>query len=144
MRGFHTGNVATGRWQDPQTRAPATSPAIIPLVVQNTAEGRAWSAPTELSDRLDLDDAAREALGPYLPRFRFLLDDIAALDPAALRERDLTPAAGVLLVLQRIAPENPALGHDMRDWLDDLRALEIRPGSPRRLPDPAELPHHGQ
>lgn len=83
-----------------------TLPAIIPLVVHNTAEGRAWSAPTEFSDLLDLDDYAREALGPYLPRFRFMLDDVAALAPAALRERDLTPAARVLLVLQRIAPKN--------------------------------------
>ncbi|MFI1464737.1 Rpn family recombination-promoting nuclease/putative transposase [Nocardia carnea] len=104
-----------------------TLPAIIPLVVHNTAKGRAWSAPTELADLFDLDDDTRQAMGPYLPRFRFLLDDVAVLDPAALRARDLTPAARVLLVLQRIAPKNPALGRDMLDWLEDLRALESGP-----------------
>ncbi|MEU4314978.1 Rpn family recombination-promoting nuclease/putative transposase [Nocardia sp. NPDC024068] len=112
-----------------RARKTTTLPAIIPLVVHNTAEGSPWSPshPTELADLIDLDPAAREALGPHLPRLRFLLDDVAALDPRTLRDRDLTPATRVLLVLQRIAPKNTALGHDMLDWLEDLRALESGP-----------------
>ncbi|MGV9638420.1 Rpn family recombination-promoting nuclease/putative transposase [Nocardia rhamnosiphila] len=120
-----------------------TLPAIIPLVVHNTADGTRWSPahPTELADLLDLDSAARAALGPHLPRLKFLLDDIAVLDLAALRERDLTPEARVLLILQRIAPRNGRLGHDMLDWLEDLRALDTGPGPTRRLPDRSDLHH---
>ncbi|MGW0183686.1 Rpn family recombination-promoting nuclease/putative transposase, partial [Nocardia sp. NPDC003345] len=108
---------------------PAGLPAIIPLVVHNTADGTRWSPahPTELADLIDLDPTARAALGPHLPRLRFLLDDIAALDLDTLHERDLTPATKVLLVLQKIAPHNSRLGHDMLDWLEDLRALETGP-----------------
>ncbi|MGW0182058.1 Rpn family recombination-promoting nuclease/putative transposase [Nocardia sp. NPDC003345] len=109
------------------TAKAATLPAIIPVVVHNTGHGRPWADPTELADLLDLDPAARAALDPYLPQLRFLLDDISATDLTALRERDLTPATRVLLVLQKIAPHNKGLGRDMLDWLEDLRALESGP-----------------
>lgn len=109
------------------TPKATTLPAIIPLAVHNTAHGRPWTDPTELADLIDLDPATREALGPYLPRLRFLLDDIAATDLTVLRDRDLTPAAKVLLVPQKIAPHNRELGRDMLDRLEDLRALESGP-----------------
>ncbi|MEV0028618.1 Rpn family recombination-promoting nuclease/putative transposase [Nocardia sp. NPDC050793] len=74
--------------EHPDTR---TLPAVVPLVVHSNHTGRRWTAPTELAELIDLDPPAREALGPHLPRFRFLLDDVAALDLPALRARDLTP-----------------------------------------------------
>lgn len=120
-------HLAENRRDHDGAAAVTALPAIIPLVVHNTAAGTAWSAPTELSDLIDVDAATRDALGPCLPRLRFVLDDVAVLNPAALRERDLTSAARVLLVMQRIAPKNAALGRDMLDWLDDLRDLESGP-----------------
>lgn len=98
-------------------------PAIIPLVVHNSPRGRRWSAPTELAELLDVDPDTRTALGPYLPRLRFLLDDVTKIDLDALRRRELTSAARVLLVLQKIATGNTGLDRAMLDWLDDLRAL---------------------
>lgn len=98
-------------------------PPVIPLVV-HSGEPRAWAAPTDLSELIDLDSVADEELRRYLPRFEFLLDDVAALDLAALRARELTPETRVMLMLHKIAPGNTNLGHDMLILVDDLRILE--------------------
>ncbi|MGV9639384.1 Rpn family recombination-promoting nuclease/putative transposase [Nocardia rhamnosiphila] len=110
-----------------------TLPAVIPLVVHSNRHGRSWRAPTELAELIDLDPAGREALEPYLPRLRFLLDDVAALDLAGLLARDLTPATRVMLALHKIAPQNAELGSDMLDLLDDLWALASGPGGTTEL-----------
>lgn len=104
-----------------------TLPAVIPLVVHSNSTGHPWNAPTEISDPIDVDPATREILRPHLPRLRFLLDDIAAIDLAALRARDLTPATRVMLALHKIAPRNTDLGSDMLELVDDLRALSAGP-----------------
>ncbi|MFI1463054.1 Rpn family recombination-promoting nuclease/putative transposase [Nocardia carnea] len=98
-------------------------PPIIPLVVHNSPRGRRWTAPTELAELIDVDPDTRTALGPYLPSLRFLLDDVSTIDLDALRRRELTSAARLLLVLQKIATGNTGLDRAMLDWLDDLRAL---------------------
>ncbi|WP_435591509.1 Rpn family recombination-promoting nuclease/putative transposase [Nocardia sp. bgisy118] len=106
--------------QHPDAR---TLPAVVPLVVHSNHTGRPWNAPTELTELIDLDPTTQQALGPYLPRFRFLLDDIAALDLPALRARDLTPATRVMLALHKIAPGNTRLGVDLLALTEDLRAI---------------------
>ncbi|MPY98249.1 MAG: hypothetical protein GEU97_09660 [Actinophytocola sp.] len=60
---------------------------------------------------------------PYLPRFRFLLDDLACVDEQALRARPLTPQARVTLLLLKIAAGNPRIADELRKWVDDLRAI---------------------
>ncbi|MCX0272402.1 Rpn family recombination-promoting nuclease/putative transposase [Nocardia zapadnayensis] len=112
------------RDQHPKAR---TLPAVIPLVVHSNSTGHPWTAPTEISDLIDLDPATREVLRPHLPRLRFLLDDIAAIGLSALRARDLTPATRVMLALHKIAPRNTDLGSDMLKLVDDLRALSAGP-----------------
>ena len=136
---------------EPEPRARML-PAIIPLVVYNTATGRAWSAPVQLTDLIDLDADAQTALAPFVPTFRFLLDDVSRLGLSGLRERDLAPAARLVLMLQQIVPGNADVVDDMMKWLaDDLHALEAGPNASRKLqivisyvtkvadPDPAEL-----
>ncbi|WP_024802588.1 Rpn family recombination-promoting nuclease/putative transposase [Nocardia sp. BMG51109] len=137
---------------EPVPPPPRMLPAIIPLVVHNTATGRAWSAPLQFTDLIDLDAAAKTAIAPYMPQFRFLLDDVSRLGLEALRERDLTPAARTVLVLQQIVPGNDQVVEDILKWLaDDLRALEAGPNAARKLqivisyvmkvgdPDPGKL-----
>ncbi|TLF93572.1 Rpn family recombination-promoting nuclease/putative transposase [Nocardia cyriacigeorgica] len=98
-------------------------PPVIPLVV-HSGEPRSWAAPTDLAELIDLDPGAADDLRRYLPRFQFLLDDVAALDIEALRARELTPETRVMLILHKIAPGNTNLGHDMLILVDDLRILE--------------------
>jgi hypothetical protein len=101
-------------------------PAVIPLVVHHNR--RPWSGSTQLLDLVDLDPPVIDAVGEYLPRFRFLLDDLARLDEHALRARPVTPPVRITLLLLNIASGNPALARDLLDWIDDLHAILNRPG----------------
>ena len=98
-------------------------PVVIPLVVHSNHSGRRWNAPTEVAELVHLEPSIREALQPYLPRLRFLLDDVAALDLPALLARDLTPATRVMLTLHKIAPRETGVGADIISLIDDLHAL---------------------
>jgi predicted transposase YdaD len=101
-------------------------PPVIPLVVHHNR--RAWDAPTQLADLLDLDPDTAEAAGEYLPRLQFLLDDLAVIDEAALRARPVTPPVRLTLLLLKIAAGNAGLAEDLRRWSDDLQAVLQRPG----------------
>jgi putative YhgA-like transposase len=96
-------------------------PAVLPLVVHH--DERAWTAPVEVADLVDLDPGAAGALRDHVPRFRFLLDDLVRVDPAALRERPLTSTARLTLLLLKIGPGNPELAKELASWTDELRAV---------------------
>ncbi|MBL7517027.1 Rpn family recombination-promoting nuclease/putative transposase, partial [Frankia sp. CNm7] len=96
-------------------------PAVIPLVVHH--HRRPWAAPTRLEDLVDLDGQAAEAVWEYLPRFGYLLDDLAVVDGPVLRARPLTPAVRLTLLLLKIAPGNRALAGDLHGWDEDMRAV---------------------
>lgn len=65
-------------------------PVVIPLVVHHNR--RPWTGSTQVLDLLDLDPALTDGLQEYLPRFRFVLDDLTAVDEQALRARPVTSA----------------------------------------------------
>lgn len=79
--------------------------------------------PATITARLNLTTSST----PTSPQFSFLLDDVAALDLAALRARDLTPATRVMLVLHKIAPGSSQLGDDMLELIEDLQAMKADP-----------------
>ncbi|MGY0503002.1 Rpn family recombination-promoting nuclease/putative transposase [Nocardia sp. FBN12] len=112
---------------------PQVLPVVVPLVVHSTHTGLRWTAPTQLGDLIDLDGSARGLLDRYLPRFEFLLDDVAPLDVAALRARELTPAARLMLIMHKIGPGNPHLGSDIMEVVDELRALLDGPSGAREF-----------
>jgi predicted transposase/invertase (TIGR01784 family) len=56
-------------------------PAVIPLVVHHNR--RPWTASPQLLDLLTLDPDTADAAHEYLPRFRFILDDLTRLDEQA-------------------------------------------------------------
>ena len=101
-------------------------PAVIPLVVHH---GRTrWTRPARLPDLIDLDPAAKDAAQAYLPRFEFLLDDLAGTDKDQLLGRELTPAALITLLLLKTAAGNPRIPAQLRPWTDQLRAVLDQPG----------------
>jgi hypothetical protein len=101
-------------------------PAVIPLVVHH---GRSqWAGPVQLAELIDLDPAARQAMQGYLPRFEFLLDDLARADGRQLRDRDLTPSALITLLLLKTAAGNPRITAELRPWAGQLRAVLDQPG----------------
>jgi hypothetical protein len=64
----------------------------------------------------------------YLPRFEFLLDDLADVDGLQLRERELTPSALITLLLLKTAADNPRITAELRPWAGQLRAVLDQPG----------------
>ena len=72
-------------------------PAIIPVVVHHSPTG--WTAPVAFEHVLDLDAKLLGALGPYVPRFHFVLDDLSARTDAELRGRRGMTAGGRMAIL---------------------------------------------
>jgi predicted transposase/invertase (TIGR01784 family) len=101
-------------------------PAVIPLVVHH-GHGR-WAGPVQLLELIDLAPADRQAMQDYLPRFEFLLDDLADVDDRQLRDRELTPSALITLLLLKTAAGNPRIPAELRSWADQLRAVLDQPG----------------
>jgi predicted transposase YdaD len=72
-------------------------PAILPVVVHHSPTG--WTPPVAFEDVLDADAELLAALGPHVPRFRFLLDDLSAQTDADLRARTQMTAGGRVAIL---------------------------------------------
>ena len=108
----------------PHGSAPHELPLIVPVVIY---QGRdRWNAPTDLGGLLDIDDDTADALGGLLPRMRYLLDDLTALDDDALRARPLTPAARLAFAALRNGPGSADVTVWLGDWRDDIAALSDR------------------
>jgi predicted transposase YdaD len=108
-------------------------PMIVPLVVYQGS--RRWTHPVELSELLDIDPETAHLAGEFLPRFRFLLDDLTQLDKATLRARPITIPVRLTVRLLRIVPTHPGdviAALDPED-IDDFRDVL------RRYPDWREL-----
>jgi predicted transposase YdaD len=107
-------------------------PMIVPLVVYQGA--RRWTYPVELSELLDVDAETGRLAGEFLPRFRFVLDDLTQLDRSALRARPVTTPVRLTVRLLRIVSTHPsdAVAAVDSDDLDDLREV-------LRYPDWREL-----
>ena len=72
-------------------------PAIMPVVMHHSPTG--WTAKVAFEDLLDVDATLLDALGPHVPRFRFLLDDLSKQSDAALRARSkMTPGGRVAIL----------------------------------------------
>jgi predicted transposase YdaD len=72
-----------------------TLPAVIPIVLCHDL--KPWPYPLDLASLFDLPPQARRGLSPFLPDFRFLLDDLAVLDPAELSTRGTSALVTVTL-----------------------------------------------
>jgi hypothetical protein len=62
-------------------------PVVIPVVLHHG--DTAWSAPTDLAAMLDATPELLDAARPFLPLFRFALDDLATKTPSELASRAL-------------------------------------------------------
>ena len=106
-------------------------PAILPLVLHHSEKG--WTSPTSFHELLDLDDDTLPAFAPYLPSFRFLLDDISTERDEALRSRAMTALARLALFCLRHAREPHELLDALARWLDLVREVHRAPGGREAL-----------
>jgi hypothetical protein len=121
-------------WDHYQQEHPKAKrlPIIVPLVVYQGP--RRWTYPVELSELLDVDPETARLAGGFLPRFRFVLDDLTQLDKTALRARPVTTPVRLTVRLLRIVPSHTgdATAAIDADDIDDFRDLQ-------RYPDWREL-----
>lgn len=99
---------------------PRRLPVVIPLVVHIGSQGARWSHSTQFVDLFEIPAGVADVLGDYLPRFRFMLDDITAVDSAELAERPLAPEVRLMLNVMKSAPNNSDLGRALAEWTADL------------------------
>ncbi len=124
-------------------------PMIVPLVVYQGS--RRWTHPVELGELLDIDPETAHLAGEFLPRFRFLLDDLTKLDKTTLRARPITIPIRLTVRLLRIVPAHPGdvIAALDADDVDDFRYVLRHPGGRELwaayltyIQTDSEPPHH--
>lgn len=101
-------------------------PAIFPIVLHHSAQG--WSAPTSLHDLLDLDQAVRASLQPFVPEFQFHLVDLTRQDDHVLHGWLTTDLGKLVALCLKHAPYDAELETTLRQWLDLLGRVVRAPG----------------
>ena len=94
-----------------------TLPIVLPVLLHHGDS--AWRAAPELSSMLDAGPELLDACRPYLPLFRFILDDVAALSPENLATR----ALGALPRLVQLALWASRSFPRLRDAAPFMRAI---------------------
>lgn len=84
-----------------------------------------WTAPVAFEELLDLDAELLAAFGPHVPRFRFLLDNLAVQTDADLRARSRMTAGGRITILSLKHGRDP-VGVRIRVLSPDGRAPAAR------------------
>ena len=108
------------RWLRDHPRA-STLPILIPVVLHHG--DAVWRAAPELASMFDANRALLEAVRPFLPHFRFVLDDLAALSPEQLSARALAPLPRLVQLalwasrsVPRCATQRPSCGASSPRW----------------------------
>ena len=106
-------------------------PVIIPVVLHHSPKG--WTAEVSFEALLDIDPELFEPIAPYVPRFRFILDDISAASDEALRGRAMSALGRLVLWCLRNArtPENLVYG--LKGWVDLVREVRRAPNGAAAL-----------
>jgi hypothetical protein len=106
-------------------------PVIIPVVLHHSPKG--WTAEVSFEALLDCDPELFETIAPYVPRFRFILDDISAASDEALRGRAMSALGRLVLWCLRNArtPENLVWG--LKGWVDLVREIRRAPNGAAAL-----------
>jgi predicted transposase/invertase (TIGR01784 family) len=97
-------------------------PAILPLVLYHGA--REWTAATRFGELLDLPEAARPLVEPYLPMFEMILQDIPRMSDDALTGRTFDAVARIILKYGRSHRLTEALAQ-LTDILQTLSAADL-------------------
>jgi predicted transposase/invertase (TIGR01784 family) len=98
------------RWRAAHEQAK-TLPPIIPVVLSHAEGG--WKAARSMHELFGMSELHAEMLGPYLPQFRYVLDDLSRRSDEELMARALGALDLLALLLLRH-------GRDKRDFLQRL------------------------
>lgn len=114
-------------WQQFLAQRPGTRrlPVVIAVVVHHSENG--WTGATDVIDLLDVDPETRAVLEPYLPRFRFVLDDLASESAQALHDRTMSALAKLALFCLKRARHSGDLLGELRHWVEAARSVVAAP-----------------
>ena len=97
------------RWQQEQQHERAkTLPIVLPVLLHH-GNGK-WKAAPELASMFDGSAELLEAVRPYQPHFRFLLDDLSAMSAEALAARTLHALGRLIQLALRLRARGLACG----------------------------------
>ena len=114
-------------WESWQGEHPAEStlPAILPVVFYHGKTP--WSVPRSFEALLALPPHLSEALGPHVPRFTYLLDDVTEIPDEVLRARAMTGLAKLAVACLKHARGNSDIAGILTEWADVLREVVRAP-----------------
>ncbi|QOR69397.1 Rpn family recombination-promoting nuclease/putative transposase [Ruania alkalisoli] len=99
--------------------AARTLPPVLPVVVYQGR--RRWNTPTAMDGLYDA--ASEQALGSFLPRHQFVLQDLTGVEVEELLAAPLTPAARLALAMLRFAPRQEHLAQVLEQFTPDVLDL---------------------
>jgi Putative transposase, YhgA-like/Domain of unknown function (DUF4351) len=116
LMGFRVLRYEVRIWDHYIAAHPQTKklPPILAVVVYHGETG--WYAATSFEDLLDVGDEDRAAVGPYVPRFQFVLDDLTVSSDAELRSRPMSAFARLVLWLLKHAREPGHILGGLEPW----------------------------
>ncbi len=114
-------------WRAHLTETPtATSlPPIVPIVLHHSEQG--WTASTSFDTLFEVDARVAAELSPFLPSFRFVLDDVSRATNEELRARAVTALAKLVLGCLRHARRMPGMLGDAGHWQQTLWEAKAAP-----------------
>ncbi len=100
-------------------------PPIVPIVLHHSEHG--WTASTTFEGLFEVDEAVAADLSPFLPRFRFVLDDVSRATDDELRARAVTALGKLVLGCFRHARRMPEMAGDPDRWEATLLDVAAAP-----------------
>ncbi len=99
-------------------------PPIIPIVLYH-GKGR-WNRSRQFSEMFELDIESIRALAPYLPRFKFVLDDLTVVPDQILLDRTLTSLGRLVLGVLKHGMDHDLDAEFFLAWQEPIRQLLAR------------------
>jgi predicted transposase/invertase (TIGR01784 family) len=120
-------------WEDYVRNHPRATllPAILPVVLHHGEGG--WRAAVSFEELIDLDRETLRLVAKYLPRFRFLLDDLDQHGDEALHDRAMSALGRVVLLCFKYARNPNELVRRLDRWVDVVREVWRAPSGASAL-----------
>jgi hypothetical protein len=96
-----------------------------PLVVHHSEGG--WTGELAFEALLAIDPELFDVLAPYVPRFRFLLEDLCGMSEEALHRRAMSALGRLALWCLKNARSPEEVARRMQGWADLVREVGRAP-----------------
>lgn len=110
-------------WCEQQKDPTSRLPVIVPVVFYHAE--RRWAAPVSFDALVEVPESMVEEVRPYIPSFRYVVDDLSDVGDEALRRRALTGLGLLVTVCLRDVRARDAV-EAMKPWVADLQTCCAR------------------